>query len=173
NLSSVAEGIIGGWQIGGITSAQSGEAFTAGMSGDLSNTGSGSYRPDQIGNPYEFSTGTAQQASLGCDNPGHQTLACWYNQAVFVVPSLAPGQQVAHVFGNSRIGNLRGPKLVSVDFVLQKSFNLRETHQIEFRSELFNMLNHTNLGLPCKTVDKRGSASYNSPESRNRLNEYS
>jgi len=172
NLSSVAEGIIGGWQIGGITSAQSGEAFTAGMSGDLSNTGSGSYRPDQIGNPYEFSTGTAQQASLGCDNPGHQTLACWYNQAVFVVPSLAPGQQVAHVFGNSRIGNLRGPKLVSVDFVLQKSFNLRETHQIEFRSEFFNMLNHPNFGLPGNTVDQPGGASITSTATDNRQIEF-
>jgi len=142
------------------------------MSGDLSNTGSGSYRPDQIGNPYEFSTGTAQQASLGCDNPGHQTLACWYNQAVFVVPSLAPGQQVAHVFGNSRIGNLRGPKLVSVDFVLQKSFNLRETHQIEFRSEFFNMLNHPNFGLPGNTVDQPGGASITSTATDNRQIEF-
>src|SRR5438874_7268685 len=172
SLGSVAEGIIGGWQIGGITSAQSGEAFTAGMSGDLSNTGSGSYRPDQIGNPYDFSIGTAQQANLGCDNPGHQTLTCWYNQAVFVTPALAPGQQVAHVFGNSRIGNLRGPKLVNVDFVLQKSFKLHETHQIEFRSEFFNMLNHPNFGLPGNTVDQPGGASITSTATDNRQIEF-
>jgi Carboxypeptidase regulatory-like domain len=172
DLGSVAEAVIGGWQIGGITSAQSGEAFTAGLSQDFSNTGSGSYRPDQIGNPYDFSIGTAEQASLGCDNPGHQTLMCWYNQAVFVLPALAPGQQSAHVFGSSRIGNLRGPKLVNLDFVLQKSFKLRETQQIEFRSEFFNALNHPNFGLPGNTVDQPGGASITGTATDNRQIEF-
>jgi len=170
SLGSVAEGIIGGWQIGGITSAQSGEAFTAGLSGDLSNTGSGSYRADQIGNPYDFSIGQAEQASLGC--PGRQSLTCWYNQTVFVIPALAPGQQIAHVFGNSRIGNLRGPKLVNVDFVLQKRFKIRETQQIEFRSEFFNLLNHPNFGLPGNTVDESGGASITSTATDNRQIEF-
>ncbi|PYU64630.1 MAG: hypothetical protein DMG49_26115, partial [Acidobacteria bacterium] len=171
SLGSVAEGIIGGWQIGGITSAQSGEAFTAVMSGDLSNTGSGSYRPNQIGDPYNFSIGQDVQANLDCV-AGHQTLQCWYNQAVFVAPPLASGQQVAHVFGNSRIGNLRGPRLVNVDFVLQKSFKLRETHEIEFRSEFFNMLNHPNFGLPGSTVDQAGGASITSTATDNRQIEF-
>ena len=170
-LGSIADGIIGGWQIGGITSAQSGEAFTAGMSGDLSNTGSGSYRPEQIGDPYNFSIGQAEQANLGCV-PGHQTLSCWYNQAVFAPPPLAPGQQVAHVFGNSRIGNLRGPRLVNMDFVLQKSFKIRETQQIEFRSEFFNVLNHPNFGLPGSTVDQAGGASITSTATDNRQIEF-
>ena len=171
NLGGVSDGIIGGWQIGGITSAQSGEAFTAVMSGDLSNTGSGSYRPDQVGNPYSFSIGQAEQANLGCV-PGHRTLSCWYNQAVFAAPPLAPGQQIAHVFGNSRIGNLRGPKLVNMDFVLQKSFEIRETHQIEFRSEFFNLLNHPNFGLPGNTVDQPGGASITSTSTDNRQIEF-
>src|SRR6266571_3227304 len=100
DLGGVADAIIGGWQIGGITSAQSGEAFTAGMSGDFSNTGSGSYRPNQIGNPYDFSIDPAGQASLGCD-PGHQTLACWYNPAVFVTPPVVPGQGGASITSTS------------------------------------------------------------------------
>src|SRR5438128_5860854 len=129
SMGSVAEGVIGGWQIGGISSAQSGQAFTAGLSGDLSNTGSGSYRPDQIGDPYNFSIGQNVQANLGCD-PGHQTLACWYNQAVFVAPPLAAGQQIAHVFGDSRIGNLRGPQLLSIDFCLHKRFWIDQTQQV-------------------------------------------
>ena len=170
SLGGIADGIIGGWQIGGITSAQSGEAFTAGLSGDLSNTGSGSYRADQIGNPYDFSIGQAEQASLGC--PGRQSLTCWYNQTVFVIPALAPGQQIAHVFGNSRIGNLRGPKLVNVDFVLQKRFKIRETQQIEFRSEFFNLLNHPNFGLPGNTVDESGGASITSTATDNRQIEF-
>ena len=170
-LGGVADAIIGGWQIGGITSAQSGEAFTAGMSGDLSNAGSDSYRPNQIGNPYNFSIDQAGQANLGCD-PGHQTLGCWYNQAVFVVPPVVPGQGSAHVFGDSRIGNLRGPKLVNVDLVLQKSFKIRESQQIEFRSEFFNALNHPNFGLPGSTVDEEGGASITSTSTDNRQIEF-
>jgi len=171
NLGSVAEGVIGGWEIGGITTAQSGEAFTAVMSGDLSNTGSGSYRPSQIGDPYNFSIGQNVQANLGCD-PGHQTLACWYNQAVFVAPPLAAGQQIAHVFGDSRIGNLRGPHLFNMDFVLQKSFKIHETHQVEFRSEFFNMVNHPNFSLPGSTVDEAGGASITSTATDNRQIEF-
>jgi Carboxypeptidase regulatory-like domain len=171
DLGGFADAIIGGWQVGGITSAQSGEAFTAGMSGDLSNTGSGSYRPNQIGNPYNFSIDQAGQANLGCV-PGHQTLACWYNPAVFVPPPLAPGQFSAHVFGDSRIGNLRSPKLVNVDLVLQKSFKIRESQQIEFRSEFFNALNHPNFGLPGSTVDEEGGASITGTSTDNRQIEF-
>jgi hypothetical protein len=170
DLGRIADGIIGGWQIGGITSAQSGEAFTAGMSGDLSNTGSGSYRPDQIGNPYDFSIGQSVQSDLGCS--GHQDLSCWYNQGAFAVPALAPGQQIAHVFGNGRIGNLRGPKMVNMDFVLQKSFKIRESHRIEFRSEFFNLFNHPNFGLPSSTVDEAGGASITSTATDNRQIEF-
>ena len=147
--NSIANGFLGGWQLGGITTAQSGEAVTASMSTDLSNTGSFSYRPDQVAYPYDFSFNTTSQGiNFACSNPGHQTLDCWFNQAAFVAPPLAPGQQSAHMFGNSRIGNLRGPDLVNFDFVLQKNFHIRESQALEFRAEFFNLFNHPNFGLP-------------------------
>ena len=128
DMKGISEGILGGWQVAGITSAQSGEAVTGVLSSDLSNTGSFSYRPDQIGDPNDFSLNSASQGTdFGCSNPGHQTLDCWYNQAAFAVPSLAPGQTSAHGFGNSRVGNIRGPELVDFDFVLQKNFKIRES----------------------------------------------
>ncbi len=145
----IAQAILGGWQVAGITSAQTGEAVNAVMSNDLSNTSSFSYRPDQIANPYNFSFNTTSQGQdYGCSNPGHQTLDCWVNQAAFVAPALAPGQQSAHSFGSAHIGNLRGPNLVDFDLVLQKSFKIAESQQVEFRSEFFNLLNHPNFGLP-------------------------
>ena len=48
DMKSISDGILGGWQVAGITSVQSGEAVTGVLSSDLSNTGSFSYRPDQI-----------------------------------------------------------------------------------------------------------------------------
>jgi hypothetical protein len=176
-MRGIADAFFGGWQVAGITTAQSGEAVTAVMSSDLSNTGSLSYRPDQIANPYDFSFNTASQGTnFGCTNPGHQTLDCWFNQAAFVAPALAPGQQSAHSFGDSRIGNLRGPDLVDFDFVLQKNFKIRESQQVEFRAEFFNLLNHPNFGLPgggsAVPVDVPGGASITNTSTDNRQIEF-
>ena len=100
SMSRWADAVLGGWQIAGITTVQSGEAITAVMSTDFSNTGSFSYRPDQIHNPYDFSFNTASQGTdYACSNPGHQTLDCWFNQAAFVTPPLANLQQSAHAYG--------------------------------------------------------------------------
>jgi Carboxypeptidase regulatory-like domain len=173
----IGDAILGGWQIAGITSAQTGEAVTAIMSTDLSNTGSFSYRPNQIAHPYDFSFNTVSQANdYGCSNPGHQTLDCWVNQAAFVAPPLAPGQQSAHSFGNGRIGDLRGPNLVDFDLVLQKNFRIGESQQIEFRSEFFNLLNHPNFGLPgggsLVAIDVPGGAAITNTATDNRQIEF-
>jgi Carboxypeptidase regulatory-like domain len=177
DMGGIAEAVFGGWQVAGITSLQSGEAVTGVLSSDLSNTGSFSYRPDQIANPNDFSFETGSQGTdFGCTNPGHQTLDCWYNQAAFAVPALAPGQQSAHSFGNSRIGNLRGPDLVDFDLVLQKNFKIRESQQVEFRAEFFNIFNHPNFGLPgggsAVPVDVPGGASITSTATDNRQIEF-
>jgi hypothetical protein len=177
NSSGITDAFLGGWQLGGITTAQSGEAAIALMSTDLTNTGSFSPRPDQVADPYNFRFNTASQASdFGCSNPGHQTLDCWFNQAAFATPGLAPGQQSAHLFGNSRIGNLRGPDLVDFDFVLQKNFRVRESQAVEFRAEFFNLFNHPNFGLPGGgsqvEADVPGGAAITSTSTDNRQIEF-
>ncbi len=173
----VVDAVLGGWQVSGITSAQTGESVNASMSTDFSNTGSFSYRPNQIANPYNFSFDTADQGSeFGCSNPGHQTLDCYYNQAAFVTPPLAPGQQSAHSFGDAKIGDLRGPGLVDFDLSLKKNFKIRESQQLEFRSEFFNLLNHPNFGLPgggsLVAVDVPGGAAITNTATDNREIEF-
>src|SRR5438552_9729183 len=131
----------------------------------------------KIADPNNFSFNAASQGTdFGCTNPGHQTLDCWYNQAAFAIPPLAPGQQSAHSFGNSRIGNLRGPDLVDFDFVLQKNFKVRESQQVEFRAEFFNVFNHPNFGLPgggsAVPVDVPGGASITNTATDNRQIEF-
>ncbi len=156
-----ADLILGGWQASGITTLQSGLALSAGLSGDLTNTGSFSPRPDRIHNPQDFSFDTATQASLGC-TPGKQTLTCFWNQAAFTIPPLAPGQLFAHEFGNGGSGNLRGPELINFDFAMLKNFRITERHQLQFRAELFNIFNTPNFGLPGNLVDVPGGASISS-----------
>jgi hypothetical protein len=174
NMRGVTEAILGGWQVAGITSLQSGEATTTTLSADVTNSGSFSPRPDQIHNPKDFSfipDPTTFTDVYGC-TPGKQTLQCWYNPEAFATPALAPGQSSAHLFGNSRIGNVRGPDLVNFDFVLQKNFKIRESQQLEFRAEFFNLFNHPNFGLPGINPDVPGGNSVTNTATDNRQIEF-
>jgi hypothetical protein len=168
-MNKAGDAILGGWQIAGITTIQSGEAETAVLSYDPTNTGSFSPRPDMIANPYNFSYNVTGQQ---CSRPGHQTLDCWYNQAAFAIPSLVPGQSTATNWGNSPIGNLRGPDLVNFDFVLQKDFKIREAQRLQFRAEFFNIFNHPNFGLPGVYVDAPGGAAITNTATDNRQIEF-
>jgi hypothetical protein len=145
---SVARAVLGDWEVSGVTTVRSGEAFDALLGGDVTNTGAASARPDRIANPKDFSFNVAGQAALGCSHPGHQTLDCWFNQAAFAVPALAPGQLNAHMFGNTERAVLRGPDLVDFDFSLYKTFLMGERFRLTFRSEFFNIFNHPNFNLP-------------------------
>ena len=176
NMGGVGDAVFGGWQVSGITAIQSGEALTAVLSSDVTNTGSFSPRDDQIHNPNDFKfipdpAAFADPNGYNC-TPGKQTLQCWYNPEAFAPPALAPGQSSARVFGNSRIGNLRGPDLVNFDFVLQKNFKIHESQQLEFRAEFFNLFNHPNFGLPGTNPDVPGGNSVTNTATDNRQVEF-
>ncbi|HKT11953.1 MAG TPA: carboxypeptidase regulatory-like domain-containing protein [Terriglobia bacterium] len=162
NAGAASDAILGGWEVSGIVAAQSGLAITPGLSFDQTNTGSPSPRPDMIGNPKDFSIGTSTQAAMGCSQPGKQTLDCFYNQAVFILPPVAPGQNFARLFGNTANGVLRGPDLVSFDFSAMKNFKFNERWTLQFRAEMFNIFNHPNFANPDTTVDNPGGASISS-----------
>ena len=148
STNPVVNAVLGDWQVAGVTTVHSGEAFNAELNGDDTNTGSANPRPNMIANPKDFSFDVAGQAALGCSNPGHQTLDCWFNQAAFTVPGLAPGQSFAHMFGDAERAVLRGPDLVNFDFSIYKTFQVTERCGIVFRTELFNLFNHPNFEMP-------------------------
>jgi len=153
--------ILGGWDLNGIAVARSGEAETANLSSDPTNTGSFAPWPDRVGNPYDFSYGQDIQASMGCP-VGHQSLTCWYNPAAFTLPPLAPGQKFARQFGNGGNGNLRGPSQVNFDLGLLKDFPLTERQKVSLRAEFFNVGNHPQFQLPGNNPDVGGGQSITS-----------
>ncbi|HMJ25550.1 MAG TPA: carboxypeptidase regulatory-like domain-containing protein [Pyrinomonadaceae bacterium] len=63
------------------------------------------------------------------------------NPAAFTTPQ--PG-----TFGNLPRNALRGPNFTQFDFVLSKRFKFSETANLEFRTEVFNILNHANFDVP-------------------------
>jgi hypothetical protein len=78
------------------------------------------------------------------------------NPAALSTP--APGQ-----FGNFRRNELSGPSLWQADLILNKRFRLSESMNIEFRTEFFNLFNHTNFANPSTTLNNAlPSLSFNS-----------
>jgi hypothetical protein len=63
------------------------------------------------------------------------------NPAAFTTPQ--PG-----TFGNVPRNSLRGPNFNQFDLVLSKRFKFSETANLEFRTEIFNILNHANFDVP-------------------------
>lgn len=136
--------LFGGWQVNGITSIESGFPFTprlANGSADINSGPGGIVRPDLVGNPY-LSSG--------------QTINHWFNVAAFAVPGQDGTQP--YTFGNLGRNTLRGPGFVDFDFSLFKTFNVTERYKLQFRSELFNIFNHPNFGLPNPNVDQPQAA---------------
>jgi hypothetical protein len=124
SAGGVMEQVIGGWQVTGITTLQSGQPFTALMGFDNANVGDGTARPNQVGNP---------NLSRGKRSPTH-----WFDTNAFVAPPFG-------TFGNAGRNDIIGPGLNNFDFSALKIFRLAEERRIEFRTEIFNIFNHTNF----------------------------
>jgi hypothetical protein len=138
NSNRLVDSLLGGWQIGGITTLQSGFPFTLYCgSGPIQNGGDNCY-PDNLGG----------KSNLDSDKRGPSR---WFNTSNFVNrindPSLPQ-----YRYGNNARNNLIGPPLVDVDFSTVKNFRFSERRGIEFRSEFFNLLNHPIFGQPGTTV---------------------
>ena len=67
------------------------------------------------------------------------------NPAAFTIPQ--PG-----TFGNLGRYALHGPGLQQIDFTLHKRFKLDEIRNLEFRAEVYNILNRANFANPPATL---------------------
>lgn len=128
--------IIGGFQVSGIITVQSGAPVTPVMSGNFSNTN------NQL-------LGSLDRPNVvpGMDpNSGPHTLHKWFNTGAFVAPPFG-------TFGNSGVTTVWGPGLVEFDTALVRNFRLWEQKRLQFRGEAFNVLNHPNFANPNAIVN--------------------
>jgi hypothetical protein len=56
------------------------------------------------------------------------------------------------VFGNSGRNILDGPGTIVVNQTIYRNFRFKERNQLQFRWEVFNVLNHANFQLPVNNV---------------------
>jgi len=134
NMSGPVDAILGGWQLTGIITANSGGPFNVGIPRDIANIGprSVAQRPNLAGDP--FTAGTEEVPEL------------WFNTAAFSEPA-------AFTFGNLGRNALIGPSQFQFDFGLYKNFNVWEGVDLQFRSEFFNFFNNVNFSPPDSNFD--------------------
>ncbi|HYL37917.1 MAG TPA: carboxypeptidase-like regulatory domain-containing protein [Bryobacteraceae bacterium] len=129
DVNGLANILVSGWQLNSIITAQSGFPFTPLVG--FNQSGSGDTRaPDRVSLNPNFS---------GPIIAGKQTE--WFNPHAFLLPA-------AGTYGNAGRDILPGPGLLSVDASMFKNFRLVERANLQFRAEFFNLINHTNFGLP-------------------------
>jgi hypothetical protein len=139
NWGRAADFLLGGWQLTGIHSLQSGLALTATLGGAtvLNIGGERRARPNLVGDP---------------ELPrGQRTVARWFNTDAFAAFSPAP-----QAFGNAGVGIMRGPGAATFDFTLAKNFPIADQRYVQFRTEVFNAFNRANFGPPNIARDSAG-----------------
>jgi hypothetical protein len=132
--------LISGWQVNLITTLLSGFPFTPQVGSNRS--GDGDTRNPDRPNVNPAFTGPV---IVGTANE-------WFNPNAFSLPT--PG-----TYGNLGRGVYSGPGLADVDFSIFKNTVLTERTKLQFRAELFNVLNHTNLDTPNAVVFSSGAIS--------------
>ncbi len=160
NRGGIVGGILGGWKLSGNFNAQKGLPLPISCP---------SSTLQQLSTP-----GTSFQESGGRCNmigdphfSGHRSksdqIADWINPSAFE-PAFGNDQSFwanysitdprAWTFGNMkpRTDAIRGPGYWNLDSSLMKDFHLTEQRYVEFQWEVFNTLNHQNLGLPNTTL---------------------
>jgi hypothetical protein len=141
DAKGVANQVVGGWQIASILALSSGNWYTVlDSQGNFANADGGaggvSQRPDQVGDPNKAGP---VAGNSGCQAPSAiRTPTAWFNTCAFVNP--AQGS-----FGNVGRNTVVGPGYKSWDFSIFKIFHTSEKTNLEFRSEFFNLPNHTNF----------------------------
>ncbi len=124
NTNTATNILIGNWEASGIVTLSSGTWFTVTDSHANFANSDGQQRPDAV--PGQKASGKPCVAGT------------FFNTCAFQDPQLGS-------FGNVGLNTLRGPGVENWDASLLKSFPLGESRRLEFRSEFYNLLNHTNF----------------------------
>jgi hypothetical protein len=141
STSRAVDSVLGGWNAGGILSTESGLPFEVNLGG-FDNAGLGTSSPAQR---PDIKPGASY-----CGSSDPHTASEWFDPSIYTL-------QPTGEYGDARRNSECGPALNDLDFSLMKDVQLTERFSLEFRSELFNILNHPNFSVPVNTQGPNGS----------------
>ena len=136
-INKWADGIVGGWQVSGITNYMTGTPFSVGFAVPSSYVGwwvplSATNRADAVAGASPYNKGSGHDIISGVP---------WFNTSAFAPPQ-------PWTYGNSARNILFGPGLWNWDISAAKSFSVREKVRFQLRADFLNAFNHMNLGNP-------------------------
>ena len=159
NTNAIADAVVGGWSVNTTFTAQTGNYFTVYPSGIETPSNIGS-RAIRTGNPYSAG-GTAPNSSVTCPTSvkNHEH---WFNPCAFANPwdatagsphELLPGNFLTNLgtiasYVGGRRNQITGPGFNRVNASIFKSFNVYHESKLDFRADIFNVLNTPALGNP-------------------------
>jgi hypothetical protein len=124
---------VGGWEISGIITAESGAPINLGVSGE----NAASVIPND-GGSSSISNGNRPNVTGSVSYP--RTAAAWFTTSAFSAPACATGPDC---WGNLGFDAIRGPGRDNWNLALLKNFAFTERFKLQFRAESFNVWNHT------------------------------
>jgi hypothetical protein len=143
------DGVLGGWELGGVIVVQSGPFLTPTQStNDSAGTGIfntvGTGRADVVRgiSPYAAPKGSG----------------LFFNPAAFAIPGANSDGTFSTTgrFGNAAVGSMVGPGTRAVSMSLIKTVKFSESAKLQFGAEVANLLNHRNYEPPNLAVDTAG-----------------
>jgi hypothetical protein len=148
SLTGASRTLLGGWELGGILTAQTGPPFTVTLTTDRARTGDSRVRSSSGGQRPDYNPGPG--CSVNAINPGSPLN--YIRTECFSFPAL--GQ-----LGNLGRNTLRGPGLEEFDASLFKNWPLmHDRKRLQFRVEVFNLFNRANFQAPkTKIFDGSGN----------------
>lgn len=156
NATGVAHAVLGGWQISGVTTFQSGVPFS------VFDTASGTAFILN-GSTSTLTADLASGATIASGNtPGdiHTRINGYLNPNAFskvavlpenLTPCATDPNYCVIGFGNLGRNIYRGPHQQNWDFSLIKNFRITERQNLRFSSDFFNIWNHPNFANPAVT----------------------
>jgi hypothetical protein len=134
---------LGGWQVSGIFTARSGSPVF------ITQSCSNSYhcRPDYVGG----NTVLKEQVETGTCRAGGRCDIQYINTAAFNLVAVNQGMAVRP--GTAGKSLVRTPGAWNVELSLAKNFKITEKKTLQFRADMFNALNHVNLGGPNGSIN--------------------
>ncbi|HEU5414030.1 MAG TPA: TonB-dependent receptor [Candidatus Angelobacter sp.] len=138
-----ADKLVSGWQFSSIIESQSGAPLPiyAGVDANYD------------GDPGDRAVATGDLSTLTSGSSGPQQLQC----ATWVAAACSDpvGAGLGIIDARQRLGRgaFRSPALFNMDASFAKRFQLDENYNLQFRAELFNLLNRVNFAAPVQAIN--------------------
>ena len=161
SANGLTDAVLGGWQLSGINTMQAGTPFNITYSPNAAQQvslqisatyrGANEYRPDVVPGKKITQGRSSRAANTGYVN--------YVNFSAFQMPPLKDASgNILSPFGNAPRNPGRTPAFYESDLALNKKFNLPgDRLKMEFRTEIYNVFNHTNLYLPGTISGSQGT----------------